>query len=102
MYFATACLSNLISNTATAVMMVPISVDVTYILNPSATSADVKNSVILIIMAANAAFSTPIATSTNMLVVEPGNYRFIDYLKFGLPLQVLLAFVTCAAAYAME
>ena len=46
----------------------------TYILNPSATSADVKNSAILIIMAANAAFSTPIATSTNMLVQEPGNY----------------------------
>mmetsp|Transcript_21080 Transcript_21080/g.33987 ORF Transcript_21080/g.33987 Transcript_21080/m.33987 type:complete len:702 (-) Transcript_21080:93-2198(-) len=91
-YVATAMLSNIISNTATAVMMLPIAAEVA-----SRVGEDVKGFVLLIIFAANAAFSTPIATPCNMLVVDAGAYRFGDFLKFGLPLQILLTFVTCGA-----
>eukprot|EP00929_Paragymnodinium_shiwhaense_P039949 TRINITY_DN20905_c0_g1_i1.p1 TRINITY_DN20905_c0_g1~~TRINITY_DN20905_c0_g1_i1.p1 ORF type:complete len:730 (-),score=126.25 TRINITY_DN20905_c0_g1_i1:131-2320(-) len=102
MYLATATLSNIISNTATAVMMIPIAVSVAHgLATPDGEAPDVKSFLLVIIMAANAAFSTPIATPCNMLVVEPGMYRFADFLKFGLPLQIWLALVTCSAAYAM-
>ncbi|WP_296059928.1 anion permease [uncultured Amphritea sp.] len=45
-------------------------------------------------IAASTAFSTPIASPVNTLVLVPGNYRFIDFVKVGLPLQIISMLIT--------
>ena len=45
-------------------------------------------------LAASSAFSTPMATPTNTMVLTPGGYRFSDYLKAGFPLQVIVFLIT--------
>jgi di/tricarboxylate transporter len=52
----------------------------------------------VIMMAASASFATPIGYQTNLMVYGPGGYRFTDYLRMGLPLNILLGIVTVALA----
>ncbi|MDQ7991112.1 MAG: SLC13 family permease, partial [Propionicimonas sp.] len=77
----TAVLGQLISNAATVLIMVPIAV---------ALATDLHVSVLPFMMAlavaGAAAFLTPVATPANMMVLEPGGYRFGDYWRLGLPL----------------
>jgi di/tricarboxylate transporter len=69
-----------ISNTATALIVIPISV-------VAALEMGVSPQPVLmsVAVAAAASFLTPVATPTNLMVMEPGSYRFGDYWKFGLP-----------------
>jgi di/tricarboxylate transporter len=73
-------LGQVISNTATALIIIPISV-------VAALEMGVSPQPVLmsVAVAAAAAFLTPVATPTNLMVMEPGSYRFGDYWKFGLP-----------------
>ncbi len=52
-------------------------------------------------IACSAAFVTPVSSPTNMLVMEPGGYRFSDYVKVGLPMLLLTMLTTVALAYAI-
>lgn len=52
---------------------------------------------IAVLIAASAAFSTPVSTPVVTLVVEPGRYRFMDFVKIGVPLLVLTYVVTLVA-----
>lgn len=83
-YLITNILTELVTNTAAAVIVLPISVDVaTYLgISPSAIA-------IIIAVAASASFSTPIGYQTNLIVYGPGGYKFKDYLKLGLPLNLI-------------
>ena len=89
LFFVTAVFSALITNAAAAVLMFPIAV---------AASNDLGVSVIpyavTLMVAASASFSTPIGYQTNMMVWGPGEYRFIDFLRLGIPLTVLVGAVT--------
>lgn len=83
LFVLTAVLGQLISNTATALIIIPVGV-------AAATAMDVSPLPVLmsIAVAAAAAFLTPIATPTNLMVMRPGGYAFGDYWKFGLPMMI--------------
>jgi di/tricarboxylate transporter len=76
-----AVLGQLISNTATALIVIPIAVSAAVELDVSARPV-----LMAVNVAATAALLTPVATPANMMVMEPGGYRFGDYWKLGLPL----------------
>jgi di/tricarboxylate transporter len=83
LFVLTAVLGQLISNTATALIVIPIGV-------AAANSMGVSPRPVLmsIAVAAAGAFLTPIATPTNLMVMAPGGYKFGDYSKLGLPLLI--------------
>ena len=86
LFVVTAVFGQLISNMATALIMIPIAV-------VAATDMGVIRPVLMsLTIAASAAYLTPIATPVNMMVMGPGGYRFGDYWRLGLPL-LLLTFV---------
>lgn len=84
-YFVTLVFGQFISNTATAVLFAPIAFN-------AAQSLDVSPYpfLIAVTVAANMAFATPVASPTNALVMTAGNYKFIDFVKIGVPLQLIL------------
>jgi di/tricarboxylate transporter len=82
LFLLTAVLGQVISNMATALIMIPIALS-------AAGDIGVSPRPILMLMtvAAAASFLTPIATPANMMVMGPGGYRFGDYWKLGLPIM---------------
>jgi di/tricarboxylate transporter len=81
-------LGQLISNMATALIVIPIAVSAAADLDVSA-----KPVLMAVCVAAAAAFLTPVATPANLMVMEPGGYRFGDYWKLGLPMLALFGLV---------
>ncbi|MDS0282785.1 SLC13 family permease [Haloarcula onubensis] len=89
MYVVTAVLTNIISNNASVVLMIPVAVEAARQLGVNAFAF-----VLAVTFAASTAFMTPVGYQTNLLVYGPGGYRFTDYLKVGAPLQAVFAVVT--------
>ena len=83
-YIFVSITTNFISNNACAVLFAPIAIDIAEKL-----SVDPKTVAIALIFAVNTSFLTPLAYQTNLLVMGPGHYKFIDYVKFGMPLTIL-------------
>ena len=83
-YMLVSITTNFISNNACAVLFTPIAIDIAEKIN-----VDPKIFAIALIFAVNTSFVTPLAYQTNLLVMGPGHYKFIDYVKFGLPLTIL-------------
>ncbi len=83
-YLLTAGFSQVLSNTATTVLIAPIALQ-------AALVSDISPYPLMMMVAvgASAAFLTPISSTTNLMVMTPGGYRFTDYVKLGLPLMVL-------------
>jgi len=92
-FFLTAGLSLFLSNTAAAVLVAPIAIS-------AATALDVSPYpfAVAVIIAASAAFVTPVSTPVVTLVVAPGRYAFMDFVKVGLPLLILVYLVTILVA----
>ena len=88
-YFATAVLAGIVSTTASAALMFPIAA----VAAQSQGIALVPMSY-LVMLAASTAFSTPIGYQTNLMVYGPGGYKYTDFLRLGLPLQVLVGIST--------
>ena len=84
----TMTLSDIMNNTATAVIAAPIAVDIAGRLGVNADPF-----LMAIAVAASCAFLTPIGHKNNMLVMGPGGYRFGDYWRLGLPLEILIVAV---------
>ncbi len=89
-YLLTSILTELVSNNAVAVVVTPIAIGLA-----GSLGVDPRPLVIAVMVAASAAFSTPIGYQTNMLVYGPGGYRFSDFLKVGIPLNLSTG-VICA------
>ncbi|OWJ77907.1 SLC13 family permease [Haematobacter genomosp. 1] len=83
LFVLTAILGQVISNTATALIIIPIAV-------VTAKQMGISPEPVLMSVgvAAAASFLTPVATPTNLMVMEPGSYKFTDYWKFGLPFML--------------
>lgn len=88
-YLMTTILTELISNNATVVVLVPIG-----IATAEALGLDPRAVVLAIMFAASTSFMTPVGYQTNTLVFGPGGYKFLDYLRVGGPLNLLLVIVT--------
>lgn len=88
-YVAVSLLTETITNNAAAVLMLPIVLEMT-------EKAGLNNEpfVFAIMMAASASFATPLGYQTNLMVYGPGAYRFSDFLKVGLPMNIFVGAVT--------
>jgi di/tricarboxylate transporter len=81
----TSISTQVLSNNATAVLIVPIAIS-----SALSMGVDPKPFIIAVCFGASACFATPIGYQTNLLVYSPGSYRFGDYLKMGIPLNLLV------------
>ncbi|ERJ04607.1 Arsenite transport protein [Halorhabdus tiamatea SARL4B] len=89
LYVVTALLTNVISNNASVVLMIPVAAEAAVTLGANPFSF-----VLSVTFAASTAFMTPIGYQTNLFVYGPGGYEFMDYVKAGAPLQAIFAVVT--------
>jgi di/tricarboxylate transporter len=87
-YVATALLTAIVTNNAAAVLMFPVGLSAaTEVgLSPEATA-------VAIAVAASASFATPVGYQTNLMVYGPGGYKFMDYVRFGLPLTLIVGII---------
>jgi len=88
----TMTLSDVMNNTATAVIAAPIAVDIANRLNVNPDPF-----LMTVAVAASCAFLTPIGHKNNTLIMGPGGYRFGDYWRMGLPLEILIIVVSIPA-----
>ncbi|PXX89743.1 SLC13 family permease [Marinobacter vulgaris] len=88
-YFSVSVLTEVITNNAAAVLVLPIVLSMTATLGIAP-----EPYVIAVMMAASASFATPLGYQTNMMVFGPGGYRFMDFVKVGLPMNLFIGLVT--------
>jgi di/tricarboxylate transporter len=88
-YLFTALVTNVVSNNASVVLMIPVAVD-----TAETIGADPFSFVLAVTFAASTAMLTPIGYQTNLMVYAPGGYKFTDFFRLGAPLQLLLTVVT--------
>ena len=91
-YGATLVLTEFLSNAAVAVLLTPVAVALAESLGVSA-----RPFMVSVMMAASAAFATPFGYQTNVLVYEIGRYSYVDFLRIGLPLNLITGVVGVAA-----
>jgi di/tricarboxylate transporter len=92
-YVFTNVVTEMISNNAAAVMSFPIAMA-----TAEGLGVSLWPFVVVVMMAASCGFATPIGYQTNLMVYGPGGYRFSDYVRFGLPLNILVGVVTVLLA----
>jgi di/tricarboxylate transporter len=83
LYLLTSVLTEMVSNNAVAVVITPLAIGIA-----AQLGIDARPLVVAVMVAASASFATPIGYQTNMLVYGAGGYRFTDFLKVGIPLNL--------------
>ena len=89
LYVATVIVTEMITNNAAGVLMFPIAMAVAHDANASFLPY-----VVAVMVGASAGFITPIGYQTNLMVYGPGGYRWMDYIRFGTPLSVVVGIAT--------
>ena len=89
LFVLVAGFSAIISNVAAAVLLFPVAAAISTELD-----VDMIPMAVTLMIAASASFSTPIGYQTNLMVYGPGEYRFVDFLKMGVPLTILVGITT--------
>lgn len=84
-YLITSLMTQMISNNAAAIILTPVALSV-----GATLSVDPRPFLVALCFAASAEFMTPMGYQTNMMVYGPGGYRFLDYVRFGAPLNLTL------------
>lgn len=87
-FLLTTILTEIVSNNAVAVIMTPIGISLA-----AALGLDARPLVVAVMIAASCAFATPIGYQTNTLVYGPGGYRFTDFMRVGIPLNLSMSVV---------
>ncbi|MGX9856003.1 SLC13 family permease [Limimaricola variabilis] len=85
-YLLASVLTEIVSNNAVAVILTPVAIGL-----GQALGVDPRPLVVAVMFGASASFATPIGYQTNTLVYGPGGYKFTDFLRIGVPLNVLTA-----------
>jgi di/tricarboxylate transporter len=92
LYFLAVFMTELITNNAVAVVLTPIAIGIA-----EGLGLDSRPLLVAIMMGASASFATPIGYQTNTMVYASGNYRFADFLRIGIPMNLIVGIATCAA-----
>ena len=87
-YVVTAVMTEVLTNSATVALIFPIAIAAAQRLD-----VDPFPFVIAIMMAGSASFATPIGYQTNLMVYGPGGYRFGDFLRIGVPMNILVGLI---------
>jgi len=90
-YLLTSVLTELVSNNAVAVVVTPVAIGLA-----EALGVDARPLVIAVMVAASASFATPVGYQTNTLVYGPGGYRFTDFMRIGIPLNLSVGLLASA------
>jgi di/tricarboxylate transporter len=91
-YFLAVLMTELITNNAVAVVLTPIAIGLA-----EGLGLDSRPFLVAIMMGASASFATPIGYQTNTMVYASGNYRFADFLRIGLPMNIIVGIASCMA-----
>ena len=90
-YLLTSILTELVSNNAVAVVVTPVAIGLA-----QAMGVDPRPLIVAVMIAASASFATPIGYQTNMLVYGPGGYKFTDFMRVGIPLNLSIGLLASA------
>lgn len=91
-YLLTSVLTELVTNNAVAIVVTPVAVGLALQLG-----VDPRPFVVAVMFGASASFATPVGYQTNTLVYSAGGYRFLDFVKIGVPLNILVGIATVLA-----
>ena len=89
-YFLGLAMTEVLSNNAVAVLLTPIAIALAQTLGH-----DPRAYVVAVMFSATVAFATPIGYQTHMMVYGPGGYKFSDFIRVGLPLDIVTGVVAC-------
>ena len=95
-YLLTSILTEVVTNNAVAVLMTPIVLALA-----ASIGMDARPLLVAVMFGASASFATPIGYQTNTIVYAAGHYSFSDFIKVGLPMNIIVGLATCIAIYAM-
>ncbi len=90
-YLVTSVLTEMVSNNAVAVVITPIAIGLA-----GEMGIDARPLVVAVMVAASASFATPIGYQTNMMVYGPGGYKFTDFMRVGIPLNLTIGLLASA------
>lgn len=93
-YIVTNIFTEIITNSAAAVLMFPIALEVSEVMG-----INYMGLIVTVAVAASASFMTPIGYQTNLIVYGPGGYKFSDYIKVGAPLSLLTMTIASSVIY---
>ena len=88
LFLITMTLSDIMNNAATVVVMAPVAAGVAHGLH-----AHLDPFLMTVAVSASCSFLTPISHQNNMLVMGPGEYKFFDYMRIGIPLEIIIILI---------